>query len=472
LRDFTLTGKYDVIIIGGGPAGYVAASRLIREGLKVALVEKRFLGGECTNWGCIPSKALIEASHVPALLKASRQAGIKASVQEMNSARVMSWVRRVRDRSRAGIAQLLSEAKIFEGTGMISGPKEVKVKVSDASAIRLEGSNIIVATGSDPAPVPGFRFDGEYVLSNRDFFELKELPSTMAVIGAGAIGSEIAAALARLGVKVHLIEIMDRVLPTYDAEVGAIVSKYLRRAGVNIHVATIAKNLGSGEGGVKLRLVQRDGGEAREITVDKVLIAAGRRYATHGIGLEEVGVTLGDKGVVVVNEDLRTSVPTILAAGDVTGPPLLAHKAFREGLIAAETVIHGSSSIPRGPIPSVIFTTPEVASVGLTEEQARSAGLKVRCVKYSYTAVSRDYTVLERTPEGFAKVVIEEGSGRILGASVVGNDASELIHALTLAVTLRVGVGELAKMVCAHPTYSEVVCELAHKAIGKPVHGG
>jgi len=388
------------------------------------------------------------------------------------SARIMSWVRRVRDRSRAGIAQLLSEAKIFEGTGIISGPREVKVKVSDASAIRLEGNNIIVATGSDPAPVPGFRFDGEYVLSNRDFFELKELPSTMAVIGAGAIGSEIAAALARLGVKVHLIEIMDRVLPAYDAEVGAIVTKYLRRAGVNIHVATIARNLGSGEGGVKLRLVPRDGGEAREITVDKVLIAAGRRYSTHGIGLEEVGVTLGDKGVVVVNEDLRTSVPTILAAGDVTGPPLLAHKAFREGLIAAETVIHGSSSIPRGPIPSVIFTTPEVASVGLTEEQARSAGLKVRCVKYSYVAVSRDYTVLERTPEGFVKVVIEEGSGRILGALIVGNGASELIHVLTLAVTLRVGVGELAKMVCAHPTYSEAICELAHKAIGKPVHGG
>ncbi len=472
MRDSTLTGKYDVIVIGGGPAGYVAASRLIREGKKVALVEKRFLGGECTNWGCIPSKALIEASHVPVLLKASRQAGIKASVQEVSSARIMSWVRRVRTRSRAGIAQLLSEAKVFEGVGLISGPKEVKVKAGDTSAVTLEGENIIVATGSDPASIPGFQFDGERILSNRDFFELKELPNTMAVIGAGAIGSEMAAALARLGVKVHLIEIMDRVLPTYDAEVGTIVSKYLRRIGVDIHVSTMAKNLGKGEDGVKLRLVPRDGDEAREITVEKVLIAAGRRYATQGIGLEEVGVTLGERGVVIVNEDLRTSVPTILAAGDVTGPPLLAHKAYREGLIVAETIVHGSSTIPRGPIPSVIFTTPEVASVGLTEKRARSAGLKARSVKYSYTAISRDYTVLERTPEGFAKVVIEEGSNKILGALIVGNGASELIHILTLAVTLRARVDELAKMVCAHPTYSEVVCELAHKAMGKPVHGG
>ncbi len=461
----------DAIVIGGGPAGYVAASRLSQEGLKVCLIERKYLGGECTNWGCIPSKTLIEAAHAVSLAKAARQAGIKLKLEELNTSRLMRWVRRVRDRARAAVTQLLSEVEIVEGVGRVKSPHVVSVKLKDGGVKEIEGRYIVVATGSDPSPVPGFAFDGRYVLSNRDFFELESLPDSILIIGAGAIGTEIAAALARLGVKVHLAEILDCVLPSYGPRVGELVAKYLRRYGVRIHVSVVAKPLEVGGNGVRVKLLPRRGGDADEVVVDKVLIAAGRRYLTKGIGLEDVGVELGDKGVVIVNEDLRTSVPTILAAGDVTGPPLLAHKAYREGMIAAETIVRGSSSIPRGPVPAVIFTTPEVASVGITEEQARRLGLDVRVVRYGYAALSRDYTVLERTPDGFAEVVLEKRSNRVLGALVVGNGAAELIHVLGLAVAARISIEEVAKSICSHPTYSEIVCELAHKALGRPVHG-
>ncbi len=462
---------FDAVVIGGGPAGYVTASRLSQEGLKVCLIERRFLGGECTNWGCIPSKTLIEVAHAVSLAKAARQAGIRLRLEELNSSKLMKWVRRVRDRSRAAVAQLLGEVEVIEGVGRVRSPREVTVKLREGGVRRVECRHILIATGTDPATVPGFRFDGKYVISNRDFFELESLPDSILIVGAGAVGTELAAALAKLGVKVHLAEILDCVLPSYGPRVGRLVAKYLRRYGVKIHVSVIAKPVEIGEDGVKVKLLPRGRGEADEVLVDKVLVAAGRKYLTEGIGLEAVGVELGDKGVILVNEDLRTSVPTILAAGDVTGPPLLAHKAYREGMIAAETIVKGGSSTPRGPVPTVIFTEPEVASVGITENQARKLGLDVTVVRYGYAALPRDYTVLERTPDGFAEVVLEKGSKRVLGALVVGKGAAELIHVLSLAVTTKLSIEDVAKLICSHPTYSEIVCELAQRAIGRPVHG-
>ena len=457
---------FDVVVIGGGPAGYVAAVRLAQHGLKVALIERRYLGGECTNWGCIPSKALIEVSRAVTAIKHSVRAGIEVEVKGLDSGKLMRWVRKAVVRSREGVRYLLSEVKLYEGVGRVKSPKEVIVE-SRSGRLRLETEYVVIATGTEPAAVPGLKFDGERVISNRDFFELDELPSSVLIIGAGAIGTELGAALANLGVEVHIVEIKDRPLPDLDPEVSGIVAKYLRRAGVNLMLSSIVKGVEARDGSVVAKVATRR--EVIEVPVDKVLIAAGRRYNVEGLGAWEVGVEIGPRGCIRVNEVMRTSVPNIYAVGDITGPPLLAHKAFREGLIAAEAIAGGRPP-PRCPVPEVIYTTPEVARVGLTEVKASEAGLPIRVVRFPYTAVPRDYTSLSRTPEGFVKLIVDRGSGKVLGATVVGNSASELIHSLCIAVANGLSLEDLARASYPHPTFSEAIGEAAHLGLGRPVH--
>ena len=460
---------YDVVVLGGGPAGYVAALRLIREGLKVAVIERKYLGGECTNWGCIPSKALIEASHVSYLPKVSRVAGINLELKSVDSRRLMGWVRRVVFRCREGVKYLLSEADIFEGYGKLKGRNEVVVEGKEGKKI-IEGKYVIVATGSDPVSIPGIKIDGEKILSNREFFELGELPSSILIVGAGVIGVELGQALARLGVETHIVEILDRPLPTFDEDVSQIIAKYLRKYGIDLMLSSVLKSVEVKSGELVARVIKKKGGEAKEVKVDKVLIAVGRRLNSSGIGLEEVGVKVRDKGAVVVDGYMRTSVPNIFAAGDVVGPPFLAHKASREGLIAAEVIATGKTELPKEPTPTVVFSDPEIGMVGLDESQARSKGIRYKVVKLPYSVLSRDYTRLTRTPEGFAKLLIEEGAEKILGAVIVGNGASEVIHTLAVAVASNLTAGDLEKVVISHPTYSELVSELAHAAAGKPLH--
>ncbi len=460
--------RYDAVVIGGGPGGYLTAVRLANHGLKVALVEKKFLGGECTNWGCIPSKALLEISHAASLAKSVKRAGLALEAKEVNGRRIMSWVRRVTLRSREGVRFLLSDVSVIEGEAKLKDVGRVVVRGKDGSLTELEAKNIVIATGTDPSPVPTFEFDGEHVINNRHFFEMNEIPSSIAIIGAGAIGTELASALAHLGSEVHLIEIMDRILPGVDKDLSDVVYKYLVKAGIKIHTSTSAKFIGISDNQVKIRLVS--GNESKEITVDKVLIAAGRRYNTASIGVKEVGVETDGKGAILVNEYMRTSVPTIYAVGDVTGPPLLAHKAYKQGLIAADAIAGKEPETGIGPIPMVIFTEPEMATVGLSEEQAIAKGIPVKVAKYPYTALPRDYTVIRKTPEGFVKVIFDAETGKIMGAAVVGNSAAELIHTLSLAVGNKLSLRDLLKTVYAHPTYSEIIGEVAHLGLGEPLH--
>ncbi len=460
---------YDAVILGGGPAGYIAALRLIREGLRVAIIERKFLGGECTNWGCIPSKALIEASHASYIHKVSKVAGIDLELKRVDSHKLMGWVKRIVLRCREGIKYLLSEVDVIEGYGRLKSRSEVVVEGVEGKRV-IEGKNIVVATGSDPASIPGIKVDGEKVISNREFFELRELPSSILIVGAGVIGVELGQALARLGVEVHIVEILERPLPTFDEDISKVITKYLKRYGIDLMLSSVLKSVEMRGNELVARIIKKEGGEAREVKVDKVLVAVGRRLNSSGIGLEEVGIEVTSRGAVVVDEFMRTAVPNIFAAGDVVGPPFLAHKAYREGLIAAEVIAEGSTGLPREPIPLVVFSDPEIGMVGLDETQAKSKGIKYNVIKFPYSALSRDYTRLVRTPEGFAKILIEEGTGKMLGAVIVGNNASEVIHTLAIAITGNLTARDLEKAVMSHPTYSELISELAHMAVGRPLH--
>jgi dihydrolipoamide dehydrogenase len=459
---------YDLVIIGGGPAGYVAAIRAVGRGLKVALVERRFLGGECANWGCIPTKTFLEVAEAFYKAKSLRLAGIELSVSSLSEETLLDYVRRAALRTREGIKSLLSEVDLVEGFGRISGPHEVEI-VSSSSRRFLKFRYALIATGSEPKGIPGVEFDGEYVISNREFFELRRPPESMVIVGAGAVGVEVSTALAMLNKEIYLVELLDRVLYFTDPDVSAVVERSLRRFGIRLYLRSTVKRVEKVPGGVRV-FVSRGTGSEEVVEVEKVLVAVGRRPNVEGIGLEVVGVRYDPRVGIHVDESLRTSIPNILAAGDVVGPPQLAHKAFREGMIAADTAAGVRSSLPRFPVPQVVFSHPQVAIVGKTEEEVRASGLECEVYRFPYVALGRNTTALLKSSEGFAKLIVEKGSGRILGAEVVGNEASEIIHIFALAIAYSMRVPELANVIYTHPTYSEVIGELAHLALGEPLH--
>lgn len=458
--------KYDVIVLGGGPAGYVAAITALQRGLKVALIERKHLGGECSNWGCIPSKALIELGNAVGLAKSLNKYGVSLSVEGIDKSRILKHVSRAVIKAREGVKYLLSNAEVIQGYGRLKNPHVVKVE--GGINTELEATNVIVATGTEPKTVPTFSFDGEKIIHNRHFFELDSLPNSILIVGAGAIGCEISEALAQLGVEVYLVEIMDKILPEVDRDVSDVIHRYLLRSGVKIYTSSQAQFGGYVDNEVLVRITGKGG--TTEVKVEKVLIAAGRSYNTSDIGLNEIGVELDNKGAIIVNDFMQTTVPNVYAAGDVTGPPLLAHKAFREGIIAAEALAGVKETLPRGPVPMVIYTHPEIGFVGLNEVQASRTGVDYEIFKFPYVALGRDSTSVRPTPEGFAKLIVEKNTNKILGAAVVGNGAADVIHLFTLAVTHRLSVEELRKTIISHPTYSEVFSEVISKASGKPLH--
>lgn len=459
---------YDLVVIGGGPAGYVAAIRAVQRGLKVALVERKFLGGECANWGCIPTKTLLEVAESFFKAKSLRSAGIELGTSSFSDEVLLDYVRRAAIRTREGVKALLSDVDLVEGFGRLAGPHEVEVKIGDSKRV-LEFRYALVATGSEPKAVPGVEFDGDYVISNREFFELRKLPETVAIVGAGAVGVEISTALAMLGKEVHLIELLDRVLYFADPDVSAVVERALRRLGVKLYLRSTVKRVEKADGRARVS-ISRGTGSEEVVEVDKVLVAVGRKPNVEGIGLEVTGVNYDPRTGIHVDELLRTNVPNILAAGDVAGPPQLAHKAFREGMIAADTVAGIKSPLIRYPVPQVVFSHPQVALVGKTEEEAKASGQEYEVYKFPYIALGRNTTALLKSSEGFAKLIVERGSKRILGAEVVGNEASEIVHIFALAVAYGMKVPELANVIYTHPTYSEIVGEVAHLALGEPLH--
>ena len=464
--DAMATKTYDAVVIGAGPGGYVAAIRLAQLGKKTALVEKESLGGVCLNWGCIPSKALIAAANLVEDLRGAADRGITAK-PEVDVARLRQFKNDVVKKLVGGVGMLEkgNAVEVIRGTARFTGPNAIDVTAGEG-ATRVEAQAFILATGARPIQIPGFEFDGKDVWSAREAVDLPEIPKRLVIIGGGIIGLELGMVYAKLGSKLVVVEALPSILTGVDPEAVRLVQKSLRQRGAVVHVGAKAKGL-SRKGGELLVTVEV-GGKEETIGCDKVLVSVGFRPNNEDLGLERVGVKIGPKGFVEVNDRMQTSVPSIFCVGDLAGPPLLAHKASKEGEIAAEVIAGKKSVRDWVAMPAAIFTDPEVATVGLSEEEAQKQGYQPVIGKFAFGALGRAIAI-DHT-EGFVKVVADKATKLILGVTIVGPEASDLIAEAALALEMGAYLEDVALTVHAHPTLPEALMEACKGALGEAIH--
>jgi dihydrolipoamide dehydrogenase len=457
--------SYDCIVIGSGPGGYVAAIRAAQLGLKTAVVERDKLGGRCLNYACIPAKAVLRSADLLSEIREAEEFGLKVSGVEVDYAAVQERRAKVVSTLTSGVGGLFKKdgIDVIDGDGRLTADGNVLVDVFDAEPQTIGAGSVILATGSVPRAIPGAQFGGR-VIGTEEAWALPEVPARLAVVGAGASGAEIASAVARLGSEVLLLEALERVLPTEDADVSRLVERGLKRQGIAVHTGTPVADVSSGETSVSFTY----GAESTQ--VDYLVIAAGRGADVDGLGLAEAGVELGERGLIQVDGALRTSRAGVYAIGDLVPGPALAHKASDEGVIAAETIAgRDTHPIAYQDIPRATFCTPNVGSFGLTEAQAREQGYDVLVGKVPYGAVGGGTVYGDRT--GLVKVVGESKYGELLGGHIVGSRATELIQELVNVRALEGGVPELARIIHGHPTLSEAVMEAGRAADGWLIHG-
>jgi len=454
----------DICVLGGGPAGYVAAIRASQLGAKVVLVEEREIGGTCLNRGCIPTKALLKTSEVLYIINKSKEFGIGSTVSSIDANTIFSRKDRVVKTLRMGLEHLLSKdgIEVLNGRGWIENPQSVTVKTQDGD-IGVKCGKLIITTGSEPLmpDIPGTALEG--VITSDEALDLKNIPESIAIIGAGAIGMEFATLFNSLGAKVTVIEFKDTILPNEDREVTAELLKIMKRQGVRFKLGSKVREILKSQNGLETFIE----GEELPILSEKVLVAAGRKLKSISPDIVSLGVKV-IKGAIVVNGHMETSVEGVYAAGDVIGGSLLAHLAFAEGRVAAENAMGMHSRINYNAVPSCVYTNPEAASVGLNEEQAKEKGIAFKVGRFDFRNNGRALCHGER--EGFVKVITEESTGVILGARILGPNASELISELTLAVSLGVKAEALADLIHPHPALAEAVMEACADAVGRAVH--
>ncbi len=451
--------KFDLVVIGGGPGGYPAAVRASQLGLNVALVEADSLGGECTNYGCIPTKALLYPSGLAASL--ARLEFAKGHV-EIDFEGLMDWVSGVVESVSGGVSSLLKGygVEVLRGRARISAPGVVEVE--GVGSIGYE--KLIVATGTSPARIPGLEPDGDVVHDNRSILRLRRKPGRMLIVGGGYIGVEYATVMSRLGVEVTVVELMERLLPTMMRDFSRVVERRLRSEGVRILTGRKVESLERREGYAKARI-----SGVGEEEFDTVLVAVGRKPNSRGLGLEGLGVKTDSHGYIVVNEGMETTSPGVYASGDVSGPPLLAHKAFLQGVVAAERAAGDSTAAyDARAVPAVVYTDPELATTGLTLDEAKKMGVDAAETRLPLAALAR--VALEGCRECFAKIVHERSTGAVLGFHVAAPHASEIIAEATLAIEMGATVEDLASTIHPHPSVSESVKEVAELALEKPIH--
>nr|NPV14883.1 dihydrolipoyl dehydrogenase [candidate division WOR-3 bacterium] len=463
-----MESRFDAVLIGAGPAGYVGAIRLAQLGKKVAVVEEARVGGVCLNRGCIPVKSLLHAAAVVRNAQEARVMGITFQPPELDPVSLNSWKARIIDRLARGIEFLFKAngVELFRGKARIVAPDQVVVQGGETET-RLSAPYIIIATGSEPAILPGLEPNHKNVIDSNSALNLVQLPLTIVIVGAGAIGLEFATIFRRLGAKVTVLEVCDSILPGIDRDLTTLLQRQMEREGIQFH--TGVKGLSCPVPAENARVCAQ-APEPLEWQADKVLIAVGRTARTAELGIENLGIKVDQRGFIVTNGQYETNIKGVYAIGDVRGGPLLAHKAMYEGFNLAEALALGKKPVPgeKKPIPAVVYTDPEIATVGLTETMAQEQGLKVKVARVPVNAIGRSLT-LSRS-EGMCKLVMDEKTGKILGGGVVAAQADVLIAEITAAVELGLTAEQLGKPVHPHPTMSELVFETAHALLGSAIH--
>jgi dihydrolipoamide dehydrogenase len=457
----------DVVVIGGGPGGYVCAIRAAQLGLKTVVVEADRLGGECVNYGCIPSKSLITVSKLIDKMKEAEKYGVRASGVSVDFAQLQKWKSEVVSRLVAGIELLLrgNKATIVMGQAEVVGKNRVVVDTQKGKE-EIVTKNLVIATGTRTSSLPGLEFDGDLVIGSKEGLELMGAPNRLLVVGGGAIGLEFASMFQKLGSAVTVVEIMDQLLPGSDIDVVRVVQRKLEGRGGKVYLKSKVLKIAKKGSAAEVEVETPDGKVA--IEVDKVLVSVGRKPRTEKMNLEGIGVQTDPRGYIITDNKMQTNVPGVYAIGDVRGPPLLAHKASKEGIVAAECIAGLPSAADWRVVPDAVFCDPEVASVGLTEAKAAEQGYKVKRSRFQFAALGRALTAGE--PEGFVKIVSKEDDGLVLGVQIVGPEASDLISEAALAMEMGATVEDIALTIHPHPTLPEALMEASESAAGRPIH--
>jgi dihydrolipoamide dehydrogenase len=457
---------FDLVVIGTGPGGYVAAIRAAQLGLRTAVIEKDELGGTCLNWGCIPTKAWFVSAHILEQIRRAKDFGIEVGEPRVRWDWMLERKQKVVKQLTGGVRQLLQGrgVAIVHGQARLAGPDRVAVLQREGSAVELAAKHQIIATGADSWLPPGFAIAGTRVITSREALDLPRQPKRLAVLGGGVVGSEFASFFAALGSKVTLIEMLPRLVMSEDDEISRLLEREMKKQGIDVHLNTKVEDRADGrDGSVVLTLT---GGATVE--VDTVLVATGRAPYTAGLDAAQAGVALGGRGEVVVDDRLQTSVPGIHAIGDVTGMRQLAHLASAQGKAAAEIIAGHPAQTNWRSIPAATFTNPEIASVGLTEREAAAEGRTLAIGRFPLRAHGRN--IADNETVGFVKLIGDAATDQLLGAHIIGAKASEIIHECALALAADLNVGDLARAIHAHPTVSETLGEAAEDAANLAIH--
>lgn len=462
--------SYDVIVIGAGPGGYVCAIRAAQLGKKTAIVEKQWLGGVCLNVGCIPSKALLKNAEVAHTLReGGKEFGFSVENLKLDYSIAFNRSRQVSQRLTRGVSLLMKKNNIdvYMGKAVFTAKDALQVTDAEGKSQTLRAANIVIATGSYTAMIPGVTVDGKHILTYTEAILQDHVPQSAVIIGAGAIGVEFATVWSAYGAKVTLVEMLPRVLPLEDEEISAELAKALKKRGIEILTGTRVLEVQSNAQGAVVKVAAGDG--EKTIQAEQALVAIGFKPNTHELGLEKIGVQLTERGFIQIDERMATSVPGVWAIGDVTGQLLLAHVASAQGVVCAENIAGVETvTLDYRMMPRAVYCSPQVASFGYTEAQAKEAGYDVKVGRFPFIANGKALGLGDYT--GFVKIITDARYGEILGAHMIGPDVSELLPELTLAQRMELTTAEIARNVHAHPTLSEVIMEAAHVAEGHAIH--